>query len=430
MAASEPATEGGRIEAIERELAELRHENTELKAKLGKRRVGGRQIAAGVLLIFALLAVLPAEILLWANRTFMNTDNYVQTVAPVIHQPAVQQAITKYATDNLFATVNIQQEVEQFLPAQAQPLAAPVASQVQGYITKAAARLVATDKFAQLWANVNQRVQTRFVAIAQNPNASPSININDIYSFISQNLSGTGLGFLAGHQLPPKVSQITIITIPALSKIPYYVATFDDLRWLFVGLAVGLSVLALAVATRRRRMALWIGVGWMAVTVFGVITVRLIRNALLVNIPDTTYRAAASDIWQALLRPLYEQAVVLFAAGAIIAAAAWLLGPTEIAVRSRVGLQGLLAHWRTSLFPQLETAGWNVGLRRHHNQALWVLLLLTLGVLLLLIPLTLPELVMVAVGAALVWVVLEFLVARADPGSNAGPPVTEAAPPP
>ena len=82
------------------------------------------------------------------------------------------------------------------------------------------------------------------------------------------------------------------------------------------------------------------------------------------------------------------------------------------------------------MFPQLDQAGWNVSLRRHHNQALWVILLLTLGTLLLLIPLTLSELVLVAIVAALVWVALEFLVAQSVPGPSAGPPVTGAAPPP
>jgi hypothetical protein len=395
------------------ELAEQRRENDALKQRLQRRPGGWRRGMALVLLVAGLIAVLPADILVWANRTITNTDNYVATVGPIIHEPSVQQAITKSASTAIFSNVDVPGYVASVLPDRAQPLAAPLATQVKNYTTATIAKVVATDQFASLWTQVNRRAQERFIYIAQHSNGSPTVDVNRLYGFVSQNLQNTALAPLAGKQLPPKIGQINLITIPALQTIPHYVSTLSDLRWLFLGLAAGLLILAMAAATDRRKMALRVGVGWIVVTIVGVITVRLVRSLLLGQITDPTYSAAAVTVWQALLKPLYLQTIILFITGAVIATAGWLLGPSRVATSWRTALVGALAAGRNALLPAADQAGWTRFLRQHHSGELWSLLILTVVVLLLLTPLNVLELALVLLGAGLAWLLLEFLVAPA-----------------
>jgi hypothetical protein len=402
------------VEHLRLELEAQRRENQALKASL-ERRPGGawRRGTAWVLLIIGLIAILPADIFIWANRTLTNTDNYVSTITPIIHEASVQKAITQSASTAIFNNVDVQGYVTDVLPERAQPLAGPITSQVKNYTTSTIAKIVASDQFANLWVNVNRRGQERFMYIAKNSNGNPNVDVSRLYNFVSQQLDGTPLSFLAGKQLPPKIGQINVVTIPALATIPHYVALLSDLRWLFLGLAVGLLILALAAATDRRKMAVRIGAGWMIMTVVGVIAVRSVRAILLGQITDPTYNAAAVSVWQALLKPLYLQTVILFLVGAVTAVIGWLMGPARVATSVRTALQRSLAGARSSLLPAADQASWTRFLRRHHSQELWALLILTVLVLLLLTPLNVTELALVLLGAGVIWLVLEFLVAPA-----------------
>jgi hypothetical protein len=397
---------------LEVQLAAALSENEALREKVASKRFDWRRLFAFVFLIAGLVMVFPAEILLWANRTITDTGRYVQTVGPIIHDKAVQNAIVLSATTSLYNHVDVQQEVSSFLPAQAQVLAGPVTGQVKNYINSTVAGIVASDRFASLWVNVNKSVQEQFMRVATSGNTSDVVNVDRLYSFISSQLAGTPLAPIAGKQLPAKVGQIQVVTIPALASIPRFVSTLSDLRWVFVGLSVGLLILALGTARDRRRMAQSIGLGWMVVVVLGFVAVRLARSILLSQIPNATYQSAASDVWQALLTPLFWQTLLLFILGAVMVAASWLAGPAPRAVRWRNASVAVMASRRTSWWPQLDNTRVVRFVQTHHSSLLWSLLGFTLLALLLSVPLTLVSLAVVLVVAVIVWLVLEFLAAQ------------------
>jgi hypothetical protein len=398
-------------EALKQQLAEAQRENEELRRKVHGKKFNWRNFWAVLFLVVGLLAFIPASLLVWANRTITDNQQYVNTVGPIIHQPAVQQAIVKSATTSLYANTDIQQTVTNMLPPQAQPLAGPITTQVKNYINSTVAKIVASDQFANLWVNINRRAQTRFMQIANNSNTSPTVDVNRLYQFVSAQLQDTPLAPLTNKQLPPQIGQITIVTIPALAAIPHFVSTLSSARWIVLGLALILLVAALAVSVDRRRMAVWIGVGWMIVTLLGLIILRITRQVLLGTIQDSTYKSAASDIWHALLTPFYLQTTILFILGLIVALCGWLSGPAVLATRWRTAGLGFLAKTRHSWMPRLDNVPAIQFLRDHHLAALWVLLIATVLALLMLIPLTVPVLLIVLVCSLILWLILEFLVA-------------------
>lgn len=399
------------IEELSRRLAATEKENAGLRRKLDSKRVSPRNVWAIVIIVVGLIAILPADILLWANRTITNTDQYVATVGPIIKDASVQKAITQYTTTSIYRAVNIQQTVANLLPDQAKPLAGPVTGQVKNYINSSVAGLVSSAQFANVWVNFNKTAQQAFMQRASNSKAPPTITVDQLYHFISGNLQGTNLAILGGHTLPSKVGSIQLITVPWLAQLPHYLAAFDGIRWLLLGLAIGCMILAIAVAENRRRIALIIGTGWMGVVVLGVILVRVTRAILLGQIHDQTYYNAAVSIWQAMLKPLYLQSLVLFVLGAVLVVVAWLLGPARVAIGFRGWGQNLLGGWQYSIMPDASEMGWVKFLRRNHSGFLWAIVVVTFFVLLLLTPLTLLTLSLVLVGAVIVWLVLEFFVA-------------------
>src|SRR6478609_2044387 len=104
------ATEG--TSANDAEIEALR------KAKSGSRASRfGRGTGAVVLLVIAGILLPSAVTAVWANRLISSTDRYVQTVAPLSQDPALQANITDRITVEIQKYVDVQTLTEQALTA-------------------------------------------------------------------------------------------------------------------------------------------------------------------------------------------------------------------------------------------------------------------------------------------------------------------------
>jgi hypothetical protein len=86
------------------ELDRLRAENQELRAGAHppRRRIRWRSVIAVVLLVFGCVGVPVSLLAVWTHNQVADTDRFVDTTAPLITDPAVQQVIT----DRVTATVS------------------------------------------------------------------------------------------------------------------------------------------------------------------------------------------------------------------------------------------------------------------------------------------------------------------------------------
>ncbi len=96
-----------------------------------------RGIVAVVLIVVATLLAPVTLAVLWMNHDLLNTDNYVKTVAPLSSNPDVQNAVATDVTDQLWAKVNVQQQLSGVLPSWAQVFSAPLSNQLKTYAYQA-----------------------------------------------------------------------------------------------------------------------------------------------------------------------------------------------------------------------------------------------------------------------------------------------------
>ena len=93
------AAEPGDVERLQTELEELREKNRKLERR-GAWRARLRRAALVLLLVLGCGLAAVSAIGIWTRVTVLNTDNYVETVAPLAQSPAVQDAV---ATANILA---------------------------------------------------------------------------------------------------------------------------------------------------------------------------------------------------------------------------------------------------------------------------------------------------------------------------------------
>jgi hypothetical protein len=408
-----------RIQNLEKQLADIQAQNRALEQQLSSfshakqpepkpRHFNWRKYSSRLLLILGLIALIPASMLVWLNRTIMDPNGYIKTVGPVIQQPAVQKAITIKASTALFANVNVEQEVAQALPPQALFLAPPITSQIQSQTTNLIGKVVAGPKFYNIWIKTNQKAQATFVQVAKANRTSPVVDVNDVYAFISSQLQDTKLAPLLNKQLPAKIGTIQIANVPALVTIPHLVSQLNT--WRFVMLLLALVFLGSAVWLNRdhRRGLMNVGGVFIGSAIVAWVLVRIARSLMLGKIADQVNKDAAQAIWSTVLHYFYVELSVIATLGLVIIAVGWVLGSSRWALRIRAGSGEGLSRARTSWLPSLNENPAIMFMQKNRRYFEWGILGLTILALLASIPLTIGTIALIVIIAFVALLGVEF----------------------
>ena len=116
-----------------------------------------RRILVAFLVVLGCVLAPISIIAVWTHNTLLNTDQYVDTVGPLVEDPAIQDAIANRVTQALVANVDIDKEVKDALPERAAFAAPFVAQGIERFVNEATLKLVQTDQFQSLWDNVDRR---------------------------------------------------------------------------------------------------------------------------------------------------------------------------------------------------------------------------------------------------------------------------------
>ena len=159
---------GTEIDALQQTVEHLREENVELRAEAGTERPKGRlwrRILSWVLIVLACILAIVSVVAAFGRNELLNTDAYVNTVAPLASNPAIQTQVAKKVSERLVAQVNVEQRVKNALPPKAGFLATPIATGVQTLTDEVTLRLVQSAAFEKIRVTVNRASHKQLVAV-------------------------------------------------------------------------------------------------------------------------------------------------------------------------------------------------------------------------------------------------------------------------
>src|SRR5947207_1542548 len=102
-----------------------------------------RRALVATLVIVSVVLVPLAGLSIWVRNLVLDTNHYVDTVAPLAKNRAITDVVAKRATDRLFQEVDVEAEAKDALPERAQFLAGPLSSGVQTFAHTAVERALA-----------------------------------------------------------------------------------------------------------------------------------------------------------------------------------------------------------------------------------------------------------------------------------------------
>ncbi|WP_033309211.1 hypothetical protein RFN58_36055 [Streptomyces iakyrus] len=437
-----PPAEGS--EASGRFLSTEEHAEYErLRRNAGVRHRRLRWSGAGVLLVLALLLAPLSVVAAWVDDQVSDTGRYVQTVAPLASDPAVQDVVTDRLTARVVAQVDVEAVTEALTRTLAdagapprvveasESLAGPLRSAVRDVVDRTISRVVTSDVFAQAWEGANTRAHAAVVSMLTGEREGAlraegdtvQLDLGQVVDEVQQRL--VDAGFDKAAAIPDTDRTITLFQAEELGKAKDAMRLLDTMgTWLPV-LTVALAALAVWTAPRHRRMLLVTAVGVGVMMIVFLVALALLRRVYLDAVPSATLPPdAAAAIYDTFVRFLRDSTRTLLVVAVITALAAYLYGPGRGARAVRhLARRGTSAAGRSLSRAGLRTGSAGFALAEHRSWTTGIVI--GAGVLALVLwnhP-TAGAVALVAGLVVVVLIVLETLAAAAQ-----GPDTTRTGP--
>jgi len=347
------ADERAELQRLRAEVAGL-HEHPPGEPPPGRRtHLGWRAPVATVLIVIGCLLAPLSVFAVWTANQVSNTDRYVANVAPLIHEPAVQRAITDDVTRQITTRLNVKGLAEQAAGALTQRgltrvgallnnFSSQLASATYGFIHTQVAKIVASPQVARLWVQVNRQVHAQLVkALSGQGNGAVTISNNQVVlnlgpfiNVVKRDLANRGLTIVT--RLPNINPTLALFSAKYLVKAQAGYRLLNTLKWALPILTLVLLALGVYVARSHRRALIGAGLGLAASMVVLGLGLTIFRGVYLNSVPPRVLPAdAAAVLYDTLIRFIRDGLRIILVVGLIVAIAAFFSGPSVTAVRTR-----------------------------------------------------------------------------------------------
>lgn len=282
----------------------------------------------------ACVLTLASSLTIWVQRQLLDTDRWVDTSSQLLQQQDVRDAIAQRLVDGIFEGTQVQQRLEARLPANLDPLAAPLAGALQNVALDSAQNLLERPSVQSLWEDINRRVHTRLVDVLEgNEGGTVTTSGGEVVLDLSPLI--TRLEDELGIQttLSPDAGKITIMTSRQLGAAQDAVSTVRVLSPILAIVVLVLLLLAVYLARGFRREAVRAAsAGVLVVGLVLLLVRRLAGDAVVESLSSPSSKPAATQVWLIGTSILGDLALGLVAVAIVGLAWSWLSGSTRPAV--------------------------------------------------------------------------------------------------
>jgi hypothetical protein len=346
-----------RLRAETAELEHLRAQTTELhKQQAGttrRRRISWRTPVAIVLIFLGCLLAPEAVVGVWAANQVSDTGRYVANVEPLIHDPAIQNAladkITNQITSRLDVTGVINQASAQLnskgltrISSLLNTFGPQIASSVTGFIHSTVLSVVSSQAFATAWVQVNTVAHGQIVKVLSGQgNSSISISngqvvigLGPFIDIVKKAL--VDRGFTLVNSIPPINPTIALFEARQLERAQSGYRLINNLKIVLPILSLLLIAAGVYVARSHRRALIGAGLGFAFAMLLLGVELQIFRSIYLNSVPrDVLPSDAAAALFDTFVRFIKDALRGLLVVGLVVAAAAFFTGPSVTAVRTR-----------------------------------------------------------------------------------------------
>ncbi len=302
----------------------------------------------------------------WTANEVSSTSRYVATMEPLIHDPAIQNALTDKITTEITTNLKVGTYTDQAadaLTSQGLPrvgallhsFAPSISSAVTGFIHGQVHKIVTSPQFARVWVQANTAVHEQLVkALSGQGSSSVSVSngqvvlsLGPFINLIKQDL--VKRGFTLVSKLPAINPTLSLFSAKYLVKAQSGYRLINGLKIVLPILTLALLALGVFVARRHRRALIGAGLGLAASMLVLGAGLLIFRGVYLNGVPSDVLPAdAAAALFDTLVRFIRDGLRTVLVVGLLVAAGAFLTGPSKSAVAIRKAFSSGLGWVRQS----------------------------------------------------------------------------------
>jgi hypothetical protein len=338
---------------LERLRAEVAQQHGQEKAR--RRRLGWRAPVATVLIVIGCVLAPVSVLGVWAANQVSNTDRYVANIEPLIHDPAIQNALTDKITIQITQHLNVvgfANQAATALTSRGLPrvgtllktFAPSLASAIAGFIHTQVHKIITSPQIANAWLQVNRVAHAQLVKVLSGQgggsittsNGQVILDLTPFVNIVKQDLVKRGLSIV--NSLPPIHPTIALFSSKTLVQAQTLYRLINTLKWVLPFLSLALIALGVYVARRHRRALVGAGLGFAGSMVLLGAILAIFRGVYINSVPNSVVPSdAAAAAFDTIVRFIKEGLRVLLVVGLVVAIAAFFTGPSVTAVRTRGG---------------------------------------------------------------------------------------------
>ena len=285
-----------------------------------------RRTLAWVFLVLGLILVPLAVTGGWVRGNIFSTDGFVNMVGPLASDPAIQDQIANSVTNQIFNALDLEVRLQNVLPDRLGFLAGPVEDRLQARTLQGAQALVASDQFPAIWTKAITGVHGAIVGFLNgtgkaylDENGMITLDLSGISTRLVDRLAQVGVEISAQERPILATGQVPIVEAAGLDKVRSLLNFVNRLFIVLPILAVLLLAGSVAVAVRRQRAAVRVGIGLMIATAIFVIGIAIGRTFFMDAITGAGITSdAGGALWGALTIALRATAWGLFFIGLLL----------------------------------------------------------------------------------------------------------------
>lgn len=360
------------------ELERLRAEVAELRARDRPRsRSRWRAVLAPVLIGLGSVLLLPATVAVWLDSVVTDTDRYVDTVGPLVDDPAVQRAVTGRVTAVIVSAIDVAEVVEETADGLAARgtgprvtstltgLAEPIAGGVESWVHDHVGAVVAGDRFAEVWTRANRVAHDELVALMTGETGEGAVEIqgNTVTLDLAPVITAAqerlvSAGFELAGRLPVVDAEVVLFQSDDITTAQRSFALIDRLGTWLAAVAVALIAAGVLVARDRRRALAGAGIAAViAMLALGVV-LAIARPLYLDALPPSVDAGAAAAIFDQVVSSLRTTLRTVLAAGLVVALVAYVTGPSARAAGLRRGVTTVASRLNRQRWRDARAAAW------------------------------------------------------------------------
>jgi len=302
-----------------------------------------------VLIVLSCILVPLSVVAVWAHNEVLDTDQYVETVAPLARNDEIAQALSVRVTNTLFDNVDVEETAKEVLPSQAAFLSGPLTTALREFTERVALRFFESEQFQELWDRANRVAHEQVVKALTNSgkvittkNGEVVLDLSSLAVEVRSELSSRGIGIFDKLPIGKLSLRFELFDAEGLKNAQAGVRLLNRLAIILPILAVVFAAAGIWLAGDRRRALMRWGIGVAIASLVLGFALLIGRDAYLNALPADANRSAASAAFDIVVRFMRNTNRVLAAVGIIFALGAYLAGSSRVATFVRGKTTGAL----------------------------------------------------------------------------------------